>query len=162
GDACPWQAQQGEERHDGVVLGLDGLQVQDVGPDELRLGNVDPGELDHAFGDLVTGHPDAGLDELARRGQAGARAQVEHVRVRWQQVQQPTNPFLLSLLVGESLVVAVTDPVEGSGLMLGPFGPGRRVRDGHEWVGGRVLDRKSTRLNSSHVSISYAVFCMKY
>src|SRR5207249_11375307 len=24
----------------------------------------------------------------------------------------------------------------------------------------RVLDRKSTRLNSSHVSISYAVFCL--
>src|SRR5207249_10415942 len=26
---------------------------------------------------------------------------------------------------------------------------------------GRHLDRKSTRLNSSHVSISYAVFCLK-
>src|SRR5207249_11097351 len=28
-------------------------------------------------------------------------------------------------------------------------------------VQGSVLDRKSTRLNSSHVSISYAVFCLK-
>src|SRR5437868_11885543 len=27
--------------------------------------------------------------------------------------------------------------------------------------GGIVTDRKSTRLNSSHVSISYAVFCLK-
>src|SRR5207249_1073029 len=27
--------------------------------------------------------------------------------------------------------------------------------------GGPTLDRKSTRLNSSHVSISYAVFCLK-
>src|SRR5699024_12277343 len=26
---------------------------------------------------------------------------------------------------------------------------------------GTTLDRKSTRLNSSHVSISYAVFCLK-
>src|SRR5699024_11304133 len=26
---------------------------------------------------------------------------------------------------------------------------------------GKVEDRKSTRLNSSHVSISYAVFCLK-
>src|SRR5699024_11296040 len=26
---------------------------------------------------------------------------------------------------------------------------------------GELLDRKSTRLNSSHVSISYAVFCLK-
>src|SRR3712207_8677579 len=30
------------------------------------------------------------------------------------------------------------------------------------WVnGGRVEDRKSTRLNSSHANISYAVFCLK-
>src|SRR5690606_39858920 len=28
-------------------------------------------------------------------------------------------------------------------------------------VVGRALDRKSTRLNSSHVKISYAVFCLK-
>src|SRR5207249_8267169 len=28
-------------------------------------------------------------------------------------------------------------------------------------VAGRGKDRKSTRLNSSHVSISYAVFCLK-
>src|ERR1039458_10605889 len=27
--------------------------------------------------------------------------------------------------------------------------------------GQRVLDRKSTRLNSSHLGISYAVFCLK-
>src|SRR5690349_24238648 len=27
--------------------------------------------------------------------------------------------------------------------------------------GGHDLDRKSTRLNSSHVEISYAVFCLK-
>src|SRR5438067_9945610 len=34
----------------------------------------------------------------------------------------------------------------------------RRDRRGRA---GRALDRKSTRLNSSHVSISYAVFCLK-
>src|SRR5947209_16354237 len=28
-------------------------------------------------------------------------------------------------------------------------------------VGGRDRDRKSTRLNSSHANISYAVFCLK-
>src|SRR4051794_41188637 len=30
-----------------------------------------------------------------------------------------------------------------------------------ELSGGRIVDRKSTRLNSSHPSISYAVFCLK-
>src|SRR5690349_23366135 len=47
-----------------------------------------------------------------------------------------------------------------SGVHLGELGPveselrrvSRRVR---------ALDRKSTRLNSSHVEISYAVFCLK-
>src|SRR5258707_6299571 len=28
-------------------------------------------------------------------------------------------------------------------------------------TGGNILDRKSTRLNSSHANISYAVFCLK-
>src|SRR5439155_23349393 len=32
---------------------------------------------------------------------------------------------------------------------------------GHDLRRRRVLDRKSTRLNSSHVAISYAVFCLK-
>src|SRR3712207_8328055 len=35
------------------------------------------------------------------------------------------------------------------------------VREPVEPERGRVLDRKSTRLNSSHANISYAVFCLK-
>src|SRR3712207_8234055 len=37
---------------------------------------------------------------------------------------------------------------------VAPFGMGQQRLDG-------VLDRKSTRLNSSHANISYAVFCLK-
>src|SRR3712207_7425852 len=33
--------------------------------------------------------------------------------------------------------------------------------DDHLLVRDHVLDRKSTRLNSSHANISYAVFCLK-
>src|SRR2546430_10965870 len=40
-----------------------------------------------------------------------------------------------------------TSPLRGSGLKI------RRSRD-------RLRDRKSTRLNSSHSQISYAVFCL--
>src|SRR5699024_12344673 len=40
---------------------------------------------------------------------------------------------------------------------FGQHEPGQR--DSFGWVVGE--DRKSTRLNSSHVSISYAVFCLK-
>src|SRR3712207_7350357 len=36
-----------------------------------------------------------------------------------------------------------------------------RVADDVAAVGGQQQDRKSTRLNSSHANISYAVFCLK-
>src|SRR5258707_7886544 len=36
----------------------------------------------------------------------------------------------------------------------------RGVAGGEAWVP-RKIDRKSTRLNSSHANISYAVFCLK-
>src|SRR5690625_5306793 len=35
------------------------------------------------------------------------------------------------------------------------------LRCGADEVSGTMGDRKSTRLNSSHVAISYAVFCLK-
>src|SRR5437868_14051657 len=38
---------------------------------------------------------------------------------------------------------------------------GRGARSGHRQDHVQGADRKSTRLNSSHVSISYAVFCLK-
>src|SRR5438876_7302292 len=38
---------------------------------------------------------------------------------------------------------------------------GEGKRDVHKFVSDEKLDRKSTRLNSSHPSISYAVFCLK-
>src|SRR5438045_7079765 len=41
----------------------------------------------------------------------------------------------------------ITPPTEGSALVRGRLGS--------------LLDRKSTRLNSSHLGISYAVFCLK-
>src|SRR3712207_8923292 len=42
---------------------------------------------------------------------------------------------------------------QAAGPRAGAAGPARRPRD--------ALDRKSTRLNSSHANISYAVFCLK-
>src|SRR5438477_4021493 len=40
------------------------------------------------------------------------------------------------------------------------YGGGERTRGQHDREG-EERDRKSTRLNSSHMSISYAVFCLK-
>src|SRR2546427_3445889 len=42
-----------------------------------------------------------------------------------------------------------------------PDGGGREAVPGRGGGGQATLDRKSTRLNSSHSQISYAVFCLK-
>src|SRR5436853_5100727 len=47
----------------------------------------------------------------------------------------------------------------GGDLLGGQAGALRRRRVRRR--GGRLADRKSTRLNSSHLGISYAVFCLK-
>src|SRR5690606_2590906 len=60
-------------------------------------------------------------------------------------------PGLVSLFGTETLEKTVTSPLDTNsfylGLILIVLGTG-------------LLDRKSTRLNSSHVKISYAVFCL--
>src|SRR5204862_6110981 len=49
----------------------------------------------------------------------------------------------------------------GEGPTPGRADPAARARRGEGGRAGADPDRKSTRLNSSHVEISYAVFCLK-
>src|SRR3712207_7794154 len=42
-----------------------------------------------------------------------------------------------------------------------PTGPESLTDTGRKVYGGGGIDRKSTRLNSSHANISYAAFCLK-
>src|SRR3712207_7119006 len=68
-----------------------------------------------------------------------------------------------------ALVRQVFGRAEGRGVRaLGRDGRRAQGRQGGDRVGGgppgvhhRGADRKSTRLNSSHANISYAVFCLK-
>src|SRR5262245_62670173 len=53
-----------------------------------------------------------------------------------------------------------TDDERDKGRREGPSGPLSR-RGGQRRHAGAGGDRKSTRLNSSHLGISYAVFCLK-
>src|SRR3712207_8204335 len=72
----------------------------------------------------------------------------------------PYTTLFRSVPVGVGPVLPVHGPVvvldrsSESGFEVGRVG-GRRFR---WWC---ALDRKSTRLNSSHANISYAVFCLK-
>src|SRR5437773_11363555 len=56
----------------------------------------------------------------------------------------------------------VSETMNGERANLGPFDVGEAVSGIEQQAArGRVQDRKSTRLNSSHITISYAVFCLK-
>src|SRR3712207_8069878 len=58
-------------------------------------------------------------------------------------------------LLGQQLLLRLRAGQQVLQLVHLPAGHGQRV------VGGHAQDRKSTRLNSSHANISYAVFCLK-
>src|SRR5690349_23612277 len=55
------------------------------------------------------------------------------------------------------------DEARGLRVLAERIGQGDEEATGHRHRGTRagLQDRKSTRLNSSHVEISYAVFCLK-
>src|SRR5437773_9551938 len=58
------------------------------------------------------------------------------------------------VIVGTSNAVNLTDGLDGLAIM-----PAVMVAGG--LIASPSRDRKSTRLNSSHITISYAVFCLK-
>src|SRR5205807_5890296 len=74
------------------------------------------------------------------------------------------------VFVGERSVLDIHTSM-GNGAQLGhasALHSGQTVPQGERWHGSpaqrtdvNYLDRKSTRLNSSHLVISYAVFCLK-
>src|SRR3712207_7869228 len=64
----------------------------------------------------------------------------------------------LQLSLGEPVGLFIYDRWDGDGDPL-LFGP--ELSAGVLAASGSARDRKSTRLNSSHANISYAVFCLK-
>src|SRR3712207_7973214 len=59
-----------------------------------------------------------------------------------------------------SVILLVAWRTDG-GAEMGPGRTGEGCSTVWMWWPGSVRDRKSTRLNSSHANISYAVFCLK-
>src|SRR3712207_7980924 len=63
------------------------------------------------------------------------------------------GPVTVTAEINDSAIdVTISD--EGRGMVPRPDSPGAGL-------GLPIIDRKSTRLNSSHANISYAVFCLK-
>src|ERR1035441_9199983 len=79
-------------------------------------------------------------------------AYLERVRAEFQSVGIPADA---ELAYGEP-VTEIVKWVRQKGCSLVAMST-----HGHRFLADLFLDRKSTRLNSSHLGISYAVFCLK-
>src|ERR1017187_954953 len=89
---------------------------------------------------------DAPVESSALCAQANCRTPSESSNVR----SQPRQPVFLDGSLVESLEGSFRNAMLGvSNLALGTW---------TRWI---EIDRKSTRLNSSHRCISYAVFCLQ-
>src|SRR5437773_7125116 len=81
---------------------------------------------------------------------------ISSSRAHRHQRDQPSFPTRRSSDLRVDEVVARVEAVRVACLRQELPGPGGIVR-----VRSRPRDRKSTRLNSSHITTSYAVFCLK-
>src|SRR5699024_9609587 len=148
-----------------VRLSTPAGNIVELGEDRLHvfLGNV-LGGVDTEASDTQIDHVvEIANDLILNVGAAGVQVgQVEEFAVLHLFL---VVPVLDGVVAGAEVVVGVGGlavPEQVGVLVLLPCGPGAAgaaafLRTGH------VVDddRKSTRLNSSHVSISYAVFCLK-
>src|SRR5207253_6345272 len=69
--------------------------------------------------------------------------------------REEAKSVAIALRIGHSIHLIIDSVHKAIGV--------QRARDAQLWIGvpADAGDRKSTRLNSSHVAISYAVFCLK-
>src|SRR3712207_8428519 len=70
-------------------------------------------------------------------------------------------PILDALRERVRTSTAKPQPTEPAGPSAAPASPGQAAEPSEPAQASGSLDRKSTRLNSSHANISYAVFCLK-
>jgi len=137
-----------------VIASSNPFELGDTGlvePDELRAVYEGRAMQDEGDGTILTTVRPLHLGELLY----GA------IIIRSSKAAQ--SAAILSLTLGIGIAAALSIGVESvfvlAALYLGIIRRTRRVQHAVERVA--EGDRKSTRLNSSHVKISYAVFCLK-
>src|SRR5579885_2080645 len=113
-------------------------------------------------GQTMLNHAATALAEAASQRGAGSAVRLDNVTQRYGRGQSEVVALdRLSLEIAEGEFLAIMGPSgSGKSTLLNLIGALDRPTEGRILIGDRE-DRKSTRLNSSHVSISYAVFCLK-
>src|SRR5204862_4066546 len=95
------------------------------------------------------------------------------ITTRLTELLRVEHPIMLAPMdvVADGKLAATVSRAGGFGIIGGGYGneawlrreldAAGNARDGVGFITDARIDRKSTRLNSSHVEISYAVFCLK-
>src|SRR5262245_43128605 len=133
---------------------LDVMQLQSLGPKKVAFlwSNFKAGTV-------------AAVEQLAREGKLrelpGFGEKSEQNILKAAEVfKKSSGRFLIDK--AEAAAAAIAAHIEKAGKAVASVTPAGSLRRGKETVGDLdLLDRKSTRLNSSHLGISYAVFCLK-
>src|SRR5690554_7051645 len=100
--------------------------------------------------------------ELSARPKAAMQRWLPQVQALAQVMvnrQLLVTMVLLAALVSSALAVVYANHLNRS--LFIELQTLQAQRDAYQIEWSQLLDRKSTRLNSSHVRISYAVFCLK-
>src|SRR5690606_545317 len=124
----------------GVVPGLGTLLV-----------GADPGSVSY-----VTGKHRDSAEVGIRSIREELPADATEADVRAAIARLNANPEVTGYIVQLPLPTGIDENA-----MLELIDPDKDADGLHPTNLGRLVDRKSTRLNSSHVKISYAVFCLK-
>src|SRR5207245_4328858 len=129
-------------------------ELQELDEQILRLGSLVDDALAKALDSLETGDiAKAGLVIEADAGIDILRAAIEEHTIRLLTLQQPLGGRDLRYLAS---ALSIAGDLERTG--DGAAGIAQNILCNASRA---IADRKSTRLNSSHGSISYAVFCLK-
>src|SRR5690625_3811324 len=111
-------------------------------------------ELLSGNNELIEDNEDPELTEMAREENEEIKSSLDHLEQQIKMNLIPKDPDDSKNCIVE--IRAGTGGDEAAIFAGDLFDMYRRYADSHNWQ-----DRKSTRLNSSHVAISYAVFCLK-
>src|SRR5690606_16398091 len=173
----PVEAPVGEGQGEGIPLHpVDGGQF---GLSRPQGGRLLPGHLQHAGGEVQAHHlpPGAHLPGREEGKVARAAADIEHPLTGLEARQLPEAPLPVApnaashdqvhpvVPAGDAVeeILNVARLLHPTSPHAGPYTspPDRILPRRSPGPAAAWIDRKSTRLNSSHVKISYAVSCLK-
>src|SRR5690242_12541900 len=114
----------------------------------------------HGGGEMVDDH--VGRDPWLQRFGVAVAGAHQHARRADRAREADVHPFVADHERARRIETErACGAVDEAGPRLAAIAVERVLRDAALGVMRTIVDRKSTRLNSSYMSISYAVFCLK-